>query len=493
MLRAGYVARGRALSVAGAIAALGSLFARDATAACVQGARLGPEHTCRLHLVTGPVLAPSRVLGLAGAYQGIAEGLAGYAVNAAAPAVREPWSSSWFDYDLDASISIPSAFRSIDDLEFDGIKERFDYGGFIFVTLGANAQLGPWGLGVTTDFQRFDLTPDAQEGQERYAAVLTKTRVLAARSLLDGDLVIGGGIRHIGFDIDGTTSTGDTTSLVSVSGLAPEIGLLYRPDEASFRAGATYRFPVQTGKGGPEDQAQVADWYVPRSVNLPWELDLGVAFQGGPRPLNVHWPNPHEDEERFREEIARARARRAAERAAVLAATPVDTRAARARELAEAEESLREIEDREIDAFPARLQAQRKARYRALPRDYLLFTLGLLVTGSTPDGISLESFFTQEIARAGAVTTYSPRAGVETELVPNLFRPRIGTYIEPSRFTLQPDWRAFRQHVTAGFDLFLFRWRVFGLFPEGSGWRVTTAVDVSHNYWNYGLSIGLWR
>ncbi len=480
--------------VAKALVALGLLSTpRDADAACVQGARLGPDHTCRLHLVTGPVLAPARVLGLAGAYQGIAEGLAGYAVNAAAPAVREPWSSSWFDYDLDASISIPSAFRRIDDLEYDGVKENFDYGGFIFVTLGANAQLGPWGLGVTTDLQRFDLTPDAQDGQERYAAVLTKTRILAARSLLDGDLVIGGGVRHIGFDIDGTTPSGDSTKLVSVSGLAPEIGMLYRPDEASFRVGATYRFPVTTGQFGDDDQPRVANWWVPRSVNLPWELDLGVAFQGGPRPLNVHWPNPHEDEERLREDVARARAHRAADRATILAGTPLDRRDARARELADAEASLRAMEDREIEAFPARLEAQRKARYRALPRDYLLFTLGLLVTGSTPEGISLESFFTQEIARAGAVTTYSPRAGVETELVPNLFRPRIGTYIEPSRFTLQPDWRAFRQHVTAGFDLFLLRWRVFGLYPEGSGWRVTFAVDVSHNSWNYGLSIGLWR
>jgi hypothetical protein len=467
--------------------------ARSSDAQCVQGARNEAIRSCRLHVVTGPVLAASRVLGLAGAYQGIAEGLPGFAVNAAAPAVRTPWSWEWFDYDLDASISIPSAFRRLDDLEYDGVAEGFNYSGFVFVTLGANAQLGPWGIGVTTDLSRFDLTPDRGAGEESYRGFLSRTKLLGGRTFFDGDLVLGGGLRHIGFDLSGTTPGGETKSLVTVQGIAPEVGFLYRPAEQSFRIGATYRMAVSTGSPGREDAEKVDRWYIPQSVNMPWEIDFGVAMQGGGRPLNIQWANPRDDREHFLDDIRHARERRTIVQAAALFETPAELRDARKKELEKNEESIRALEEQEIKNFSARYARTAKARYAQLPREHILFSLGMLVVGPTSNGISLESFFTQQVTRAGAVVTYSPRAGIETELVPHVFRPRIGTYVEPSRFTLKPDWKAFRQHVTAGFDLNLFKWRVFGLYEEGTSWRVTMAVDFTHNYWNYGLSVGIWR
>lgn len=474
-----------ALSVASA--------ASTADAQCVNGARDEALQTCRLHVVTGPVFAPSRVLAMGGAYQGIAEGLPGFAVNAAAPAVRTAHSWDWFDYDLDASISIPSAFRRIDDLEYDGVSEGFNYSGFVFLTLGANAQFGPWGIGVINDLTRFDLTPDRGAGEESYRGFLSKTKLLAGRALFDGELVVGGGLRHIGFDVSGTTASGETKSLVTVQGIAPEMGLLYRPHDHDFRIGATYRMAVTTGDPRPEDAAKVDRWWIPQSVNLPWEIDVGVAMQGGARPLNVHWSNPHEDREQFLEDIKRARERRAIEHNAALTATEPELRAVRKQQLDADEITLRAREDQLIRDFSKRYARLAKERYARMSREHILFSLGLLIVGPTANGISLESFFTQQVTRAGAVITLSPRAGVETELVPNVFRPRLGTYIEPSRFTPTPDWKAFRQHVTAGFDLNLFRWRVFGLYEEGTSWRVTMAVDVTHNYWNYGLSVGIWR
>ena len=481
----------RLLSFAAALVTL--VLARTSDAQCVQGARDEAIRSCRLHIVTGPVLAPSRVLGLAGAYQGIAEGLPGFAVSAAAPAVRSAWSWSWFDYDVDASISIPNAFRKLDDLEYDGVAEGFNYSGFVFVTLGANVQLGAWGIGVTTDLSRFDLTPDRQRGEESFRGFLSKTKLLAGRSFFDGDLVVGGGLRHIGFDVSETTAEGDTKALVTVQGIAPEIGFLFRPQDHSFRIGATYRMAVTTGNPGRDDVAKVDRWWIPQSVNAPWELDVGVAMQGGARPLNVRWANPHDDHDHFLDDIRRARDRRAVERAAALTNTPIELREERRKQLETDDASVRALEEQEIRDFGRRYARMARERYARLPREHILFTLGLLVVGPTSDGISLESFFVQQIRRAGAVVTYSPRAGVETELVPNVLRPRVGTYIEPSRFTLAPDWKAFRQHITAGFDLNLFRWRVFGIFDEGTSWRVTMAIDVSNNYWNYGLSLGIWR
>lgn len=464
----------------------------SARAECVQGATGEAVRACRLHVVTGPILAGSRVLGLAGAYQGIAEGLEGFAVNAAAPAVRTPWSWDWFDYDLDFSISIPTPFRRIDDLEFDGVKDAFDYSGFIFLTVGANAQLGPWGFGVTSDLTRFDLTPGARVGEEQWHGLLSRTKGLFARTLFDGDLVVGGGFRLLGFDVSGTTPAGQTQTVVSTLGLAPELGALWRPEGGWIRLGATYRMPVST-KASASDAEKVDRWWIPSGINLPWEIDLGFAMQGGARPLNLHWPDPHAERGKLQRDVAKARVAREQARSAVLAATAPELRALREQDLERAEKELRAVEERELREFDARYVAEAKERYRRLPREYLLFTLGMLITGPTPDGISLESFFTQTIRRAGAVVTYSPRAGVETELVPELLKLRLGTYVEPSRFTSQPDWRQYRQHVTAGFDVRLFEWRVFGLYEAGTSWRLTSAIDVTHNYWNYGLSVGIWR
>src|SRR5262249_19176832 len=63
-----------------------SVATTEARAQCLQDQPV--TSTCRLHLFDGPVLAPSRILALGGAYQGIAEGLEGFSSNAAAPAVR---------------------------------------------------------------------------------------------------------------------------------------------------------------------------------------------------------------------------------------------------------------------------------------------------------------------------------------------------------------------------------------------------------------------
>lgn len=483
----------RRLALSALFASALALLPGRASAQCVQGATGEAIRSCRLHVVTGPILAGSRVLGLAGAYQGIAEGLEGYAVNAAAPAVRVPWSWDWFDYDLDASFSIPTPLRRLDDLEFDGVKDGFDYSGFIFVTVGGNVQLGPWGFGVTSDLTRFDLTPDARVGEERWRGLLSRTKVLLARTFLDGDLVVGGGLRQVGFNVGGTTPAGESQTVVSAFGLAPEFGALLRPEGLWLRAGATFRMPVSTGKSSADDAARVDRWWIPMEVNLPWEIDLGIAMQGGARPLNLHWPDPHGEREKLRDDIDKARALRETQRRATLATTPSEQREKREKELMAAESSLRAEEDRELRDFGKRYGSEARERYQRLSREYLLFTLGMLIAGPTADGISLESFFTQTIRRAGAVTTYSPRAGVETELVPNLLRLRLGTYIEPSRFTLEPDWRQFRQHVTTGFDLHLFHWTVFGIYEDRTAWRLTSALDVTHNYWNYGVSVGIWR
>src|SRR5262249_1285975 len=52
-----------------------------------------------IELFQGPLIAPIRVTGVGGAYIALAEDTAGAAVNSASPAVRDAYSTTWFDYD----------------------------------------------------------------------------------------------------------------------------------------------------------------------------------------------------------------------------------------------------------------------------------------------------------------------------------------------------------------------------------------------------------
>lgn len=446
---------------------------------------------CSLDLVTSPVLSSGRIVALGGAYSALGEGTDGYAMNAAAPALRAPWSNTWADYDVDFSITFPSAFRSV-DFENRGYITPFTYQNFYFLTLGANLQLGAWGFGVVSDLQFYDITPAGSADAQKFGATISRTHALLARSLFGGDLVVGAGLRIVGFEISQNVEKQGST-LLSLAGSAPEIGLLVRPAELPFRLGFTYRAPVSSDHPADGATSQVAGLVVPHNAHLPWELDFGVALQGGPRPLNPRWVNPHDDEADLREEIRLARERRVGERAEALRAVAGADRAKLERELDAREKKLRAEEDADSARLHDEAKAIRKRRYLAMAREYVLLTVGFLITGPTADGISLESYFSQRATRAGRNATLSVRAGVETEIVPNWLKLRVGTYVEPTRFGSEPDAKAFRQHVTGGFELALFHWSVFGLLGDDTRWRLNTMLDLAPRWSNYGLSIGFWH
>jgi hypothetical protein len=113
-------------------------------------------------------------------------------------------------------------------------------------------------------------------------------------------------------------------------------------------------------------------------------------------------------------------------------------------------------------------------------RRYVLVAADLIVTGTTDNAIGIESFLAQEYARAGDELTLSARAGVESEVLPNLLRLRAGSYFEPSRYSRHPG----RLHGTAGADL-----RV----TLGWDWRLNAAIDVARGYQNFGFGIGFWH
>jgi hypothetical protein len=202
---------------------------------------------------------------------------------------------------------------------------------------------------------------------------------------------------------------------------------------------------------------QVGQFYLPKGVDLPWEAEWGVAFQIGPRPLNFSWT----DEDEYK---------------------------------APEVEEQRRMEPGDGHT-PPRLEPRSASahrilrhKYRLVPREKLLLSFGMLVTGPTPGALGVESMLTQVVERSGEKTSVTIRAGGEIEAIPNHLQLRGGTYMEPTRFRESTP----RVHATAGFETRLIEWSLFGIFPEDNVFRLSGAVDVAREYFGWSLGLGSW-
>jgi hypothetical protein len=439
------------------------------------------------------------VTGLGGAFAAYAEGVDAIAANAAAVAVRTPYSFDWIDHDVTLGISFPAAFRN-SDFDNDG-NVGFTYESFYFYTLGAQLQIGPWGMGVLADFQTYSLLPAKRPGDPQVDETLGKLHAVLGRSFLGGQLSVGGGLRAVTFSID-SQQNGVASTDLAMQGFAPEVGVQIRPDYFPWRLGATLRAPVEgrvtAGSTAPRG-SNMLPFIRPAGVSLPWELEVGAAIQLGPRPLNPQWINPHDEEAIERRQIAALReARRVAQDLELDAVCDPGERAERSRVFALQEKFIGREENRHFDETRQRLRAERRARYTNWPRERITVLIELLVSGKSSDAIGLESYFagqaalaqtapTVDFRRSGESVSYSPRLGLEGEPVANWLQTRFGTYIEPSRFGGHA-----RQHFTFGFDLKLLPWSGFGLFGDQI-WRIGGVADLAPRYQSFGVSIGAWH
>jgi len=353
-------------------------------------------------------------------------------------------------------------------------------------------------VSATGELLHYTVVPSAG-GSPGLDLTAGRYHVLAAYGILDDQFVFGAGFRAVTMQLTSGNSVVDTFNPVgaslTMSGLAPEIGAIIKPNEMPFRIGATYRAPVIGQDLGhantTTDSAGVVrtgGFIVPTAISMPWELEAGFAIQVGPRPINPSWVNPHEQEEPAREKLQRARRQRAALAAETLRATPPEQRARRTAEIEYAEAALRSDEDRELVAELARLKSDRVARFQNWPREKILVVASALITGPSSNAIALEDFFLQQQEKYGDKVTVSPRIGIEGEPIRNWLKARAGSYVEPSRFDGVPA----RQHFTFGGDLRLFRWEGFGLFP-GQVWRLSAGLDLAPRYVDWGLSLGAWH
>ena len=312
-------------------------------------------------LYTGPVLAPSRIISLGGAYVGVAEGVDGNAANVATPAVREAFSFRDFEFDLTGSVYFPGSFAGT-DFENRGGRRTSGVENFLYANLGAMIAIGPVGGAFTLDYQSYTVRP-AEGGGEGIDLKTFRANLQVAYGFFHHQLSIGIGLQ-------GVTSylTEGSRSLAPASGVAPTAGVLLRLDEQPWRFGATIRAPVTSGSGssGTVDANGVrsASGYVlPDSFIIPAQLEAGVAIQLGPRPLNPRWLDPRVQEAPVKDRIEKDRAERKLDHDRQVEGADSNDRAALRLRLDAEDRAIARIEDQYLDSEKERPVEERKARY----------------------------------------------------------------------------------------------------------------------------------
>lgn len=472
----------------------------------VARAQLGPDgsridtNDYAIDLFQGPVLASSRVMGLGGAYVAVADFIEGNTQNPAAPAVRTAHAVDHNDWDLGFGITFPSS-RSSSDFFNTGkgstaIPTTAEQS-FVALELAGNLQFGRWGLGAAISTQQYALTRSQERGDRLQSQILSVNLQLA-RSFLDGQLFIGIGTRTIGLSVLNTNATtqAERTLFESV-GNNWELGTLWRPEAKAYRIGAAFRGAVRSEVDRQATTARVLfpgtadELYLPDSVHLPWQVSLGFAYQFG-RLFNPRWYDPLELIGRTERYVRWRRADRQRRRERLYAqAELAGGDVAAAKEAIDANLAWEEALDERSLIEAANVTRERlRQRYRDLGRFYLLLTTALQIDGPTENAVGIESFLERTVNRSGQRTTYSPRFGAESEIIPNWVVLRAGTYVEPTRFESNPHGS--RTHITAGADVKFATWDVFQLWPEGHAWRLRGAIDVARDYFGWGAALGSW-
>jgi hypothetical protein len=437
-----------------------------------------------IDLVNGPIVGPNRVVGLSGAYTALGYGIENATITPAAYATRTLWDTRWFTWDITADLS-PGPLRRIDFInDGQGGTKSSD---FLFITAGAGATMGNIGLGAIVRSQYYRIGDNTD-----VSLILANYGV--CYSFLDGQLLVGVAARTAVL----TLSKDNIGTLGSFSRSGPEAGAILGPADRPYRIGVTARSSLHADN---EMSSTISDLGLsaPRAVVLPAEVQLGFAYQFGARPLNRRWINPHDRERELRNEMLVRRLQR--QRAQVQREQPhADVPATAALGQAEwlrepqdpefrrAEGMRIANEEQELQRAIATAERRHERAIEALSRRYVLLSADVVFIGSTDQGIGLEAFLNQQRVVSGQTPSLAFRVGAEGEPIPNQLRVRLGSYLEPARFSgVHP-----RLHATVGGDLKLFSFDMFGLVNPFE-LRLTASLDIAESYRSVGISVGLWR
>lgn len=391
-----------------------------------------------LNAAQGPITGSTRFIGLGGAFVAIAEDSEGVALNPASDAVRLPYSWKLFDYSFGVDFAI-GAWLPKSDFYNQPSDGNVDQSTALFGSVHANAYYQHFGFGLAAEAQSNATSrPDKRQGvTSNLGANFGVVHASVAYGFFDGQVLLGAGPRVIGMSFDSASSS----SVLSSAGIGYETGMILKPTIEQFRVGFAFKSGIDAKLPGSATE--------PDTLHVPWEVAAGFAYQIGERPLNPSFVTA--------EEVARKR-------------LPTGQKPTKA-QIEAAEDELYE-------------------RYQRLSHRYLLIT-GEIKVVERPEATSSVRGYWDE---GGEMTSksdplLSPRLGLESELIKHHLRLRGGSYYEPP---LVPH-AVGRIHGTAGADVRLFRWNIFGLLDRFDYWQLSLAGDGARSYLNTAFSVGFWH
>lgn len=385
------------------------------------------EEPRTIDTVRGTIQGSTRFIGLAGAFVAIADDTEGVPINPASTAVRLPYSWSAFSYAFGVDFSIATWLPKNDVYNVPESSDSSS-GGSLFGSVAALVNFRHAGFGLSAEAEQNSVSQKTQGVTREKNANFGLVHANAAYGYFDGQLELGVGLRVVGLSYDGNQKGSLTTA-----GIGYTAGMIVKPNGHNFRLGIAVEQPIDAEL---ESDAG-AD---PVTVHVPWRVALGLAVQFGSRDLNRPFVT-------VGDRVRRNTGGRA----------PTDEDEVKA---------AKELFD----------------EYQKNQTPYLLLTTELALLEGARDE-SLGSY------DAVGHPLYSPRLGLESDVIPRFLRLRGGTYLE---LPVAEEGDA-RLHGTVGADIKLFEWSVFGLVRPFDWWQLSVAADVAKSYLNTSFSVGFWH
>lgn len=455
-----------------------------------------------IDLFQGPIFAGTRTTGLAGAYVAIAEDVDGDLQNPASPAVRPFFSYTYFDYWLGFGLTFPATLQNMDFFNSGSTTHVANApDSFVFLTPAVNLQFGNFGIGLSLGMQQYALTappdmatPDTGDAIENTFNVIIPTfHTQLAYGFDRNQLVVGVGERFVSMSVRGPRAA---RSAFQSSGMGIEVGAVWKPENKPIRLGFAYRTPIRTVARYSDDllpneqgdlviESGDVTSYLPKTVAVPWDVNFGFAVQFGARPMNPPWITNTDMIKRktLLHDVRKVDREEELARALATASTSEERR--RIEQEFEREQAA-DDDELERELLDAKWRIERDLL--KMNRFYVQVAASLLITGPVEDAVGIESMVEQVVNRSGEKVVISPRLGIESGVIPDYLKLRAGTYLEPTRFA----GGSARGHVTAGLDVKLAVWNVFGLWPNDYMWRLGLGADVAHRYSTWGVTIAGW-
>ncbi|RKH13142.1 hypothetical protein D7Y13_39170 [Corallococcus praedator] len=381
----------------------------------------------RLYLNSGALLGAARVVGLGGAYVGVAEGTGGFASNLTALAQRSPT----LERDWDIGITLSAL-----DLPFTGTQSRdLDNDGRADETVNSRQLLGAlmlqykrFGVGFLwrNSSAGYCINVGCRNQGDKLSVSLSQSALAGSIAFGQDDFILALGI----FSAEASFSEqGDESWLYGDSGVA--VDMLFRPHGRPYRIGVVVRPEVVAGWRPAEGQgAVIAGRQIYSAVVSPALLSIGASWRLGEGAHRYNRLSP----------------------------------AARRQLLVDG------------DDLPVPDEGPRDA-----PSGRWLLTAQVDLISSVSNAVAARSLASaEEPQHVGDSTAFQPRLGAEWDTFPGRLRLRGGTWLEASPFA----GRNLRPHLTGGFELFVLSywedWSVSASFDLASRY---TNWGVSIGFW----------